>query len=154
MAADFKVDTTADGADKECLADCTLREAVTLAGSGDQVILPAGNYVLADGELVLNNDTIVGDNARTTFIDGADKSRVLRVIEVTSRVSGVTVRNGNGVGLDPDGLGGGIYVHSGVLGPGVRGEPGQIANPSSTALLPPGEKGARKAVILKRQTAP
>ena len=115
VAADFKVDTTADGDDKECLADCTLREAVTLAGSSDQVILPAGNYVLADGELVLNNDTIVGENARTTFIDGADKSRVLRVIEVTSRVSGVTIRNGNGVGLDPDGLGGGIYIHSGTL---------------------------------------
>ncbi len=115
VAADFKVDTTADGDDKECLADCTLREAVSLAGSSDQVILPSGNYVLADGELVLNNDTIVGEDARTTFIDGADKSRVLRVIEVTSRVSGVTIRNGNGVGLDPDGLGGGIYIHSGTL---------------------------------------
>jgi CSLREA domain-containing protein len=115
VAAEFKVDTTADGDDKECLLDCTLREAVVLAGSADQILLPAGNYVLADGELSLNNDTIIGEDARTTFIDGADKSRVLRVIEVQSRVSNVTIRNGNGVGLDPDGLGGGIFIHSGSL---------------------------------------
>ena len=28
MAADFRVTTTADGDDKECVIDCTLREAV------------------------------------------------------------------------------------------------------------------------------
>ena len=115
VAADFRVTTTADGDDKECVIDCTLREAVVLAGPPpDRVLLPAGNYVLANGELSLNNDTIVGENARTTFIDGGDKSRVLRVIEVTSRVSNVTIRNGNGVGLD-SGRGGGIFVHSGSL---------------------------------------
>ncbi len=114
MATEFKVTTTADGDDKVCDAHCTLREAVARAGSTDQVILPAGNYVLATGELSLNNDTIVGENARTTFIDGGDKWRVLRVIEVTSRVSNVTIRNGNGVGLD-SGRGGGIFVHSGSL---------------------------------------
>jgi CSLREA domain-containing protein len=115
MAADYKVTTTADGDDKACDAHCTLREAVAFSGGPpDRVILPAGNYVLADGELVLNNDTIVGENARTTFIDGGGKWRVLRVIEVQSRVSNVTIRNGNGVGLDP-GPGGGIFIHSGSL---------------------------------------
>ena len=39
---------------------------------------------------------------------------MLRVIEVTSRVSNVTIRNGNGVGLD-SGRGGGIFIHSGAL---------------------------------------
>ena len=71
VAADFPVTTTADGDDKQCMPDCTLREAVVRAGSNDQVkLLPPGNYVLATGELTLNEDTIVGDNARTTFIDG------------------------------------------------------------------------------------
>jgi hypothetical protein len=79
------------------------------------VSLPPGDYVLTNGELVLNDDTIVGANARSTFIDGADRSRVLRVIETTSRVSGVTIRNGNGEGFDPDGRGGGIFVQSGTL---------------------------------------
>jgi hypothetical protein len=115
LAEDFDVSTTADGDDSECVLDCTLREAVSLARSGDQVNLRGGNYVLTQGELVLNNDTIVGENARTTFIDGGDKSRVLTVIEVTSRVSAVTIRNGNGLGFKPDGLGGGIFIHSGTL---------------------------------------
>ena len=115
MAADFNVTTTADGADGECTSDCTLREAVSLAGSADRVLMPPGNYILANGELWLNGDTIVGANARTTFIDGANKARVLRVIEVASRVSNVTIRNGNGVGVDPDGVGGGIFIHSGSL---------------------------------------
>ena len=114
VAAEFKVDTTADGDDKECLIDCTLREAVVLAGSADQILLPNGTYVLATGELSLNNDTIIGEDARKTVIDGGDKSRVLRVIEVQSRVSNVTIRNGNGVGLD-SGAGGGIFIHSGSL---------------------------------------
>jgi CSLREA domain-containing protein len=115
MAADFRVTTTLDDDDKECLQDCTLREAVVLAGSADRVLVPSGTYLLTAGELSLNNDTIIGEDARKTIIDGDRKSRVLRVIEVQSRVSGVTIRNGNGVGVDPDGIGGGIFVHSGSL---------------------------------------
>jgi CSLREA domain-containing protein len=114
MAADFRVTTTADGDDKECVLDCTLREAVILAGSGDQVLVPSGTYVLTGGELSLNTDTIVGEDARKTIIDGDNKSRVLRVIEAVSRVSNVTIRNGNGVGLT-SGAGGGIFVDSGTL---------------------------------------
>ena len=83
MAADFNVTTTADGDDKECAIDCTLREAVVLAGSADRVLVPSGTYVLTGGELSLNNDTIIGEDARKTVIDGDDKSRVLRVIEVS-----------------------------------------------------------------------
>ena len=60
VAADFNVSTTADGDDKECAIDCTLREAVVLAGSADRVIVPSGTYVLTGGELSLNNDTIIG----------------------------------------------------------------------------------------------
>ena len=114
VAEDLKVTTTADGDDKLCNSHCTLREAVAAGGSGDQVLLPSGNYVLANGELSLNNDTIVGEDSRRTFIDGGDKSRVLRVIETLSRASNVTITNGNGAGLD-SGSGGGIFIHSGSI---------------------------------------
>jgi hypothetical protein len=112
-AETFKVSTPADGDDKECIVDCTLREAVTLAGAGDQVDVPAGTYLLTGGELFLTTDTIVGDGARSTIIDGGDKSRVLWVTDGLTRVSGVTIRRGNGEGREPSGIGGGIFVESG-----------------------------------------
>ena len=42
VAADFTVTTTADGDDKECVQDCTLREAVSLAGNSDRTLVAAG----------------------------------------------------------------------------------------------------------------
>ena len=88
-----------------------------MGGSADTINLPAGNYVLTmSNELVLSADTIVGVGARTTFIDGGDKTRVLRVAgEGTSRVSGVTIRNGNGASTTSNGAGGGIFLQSSTL---------------------------------------
>ena len=117
-AAILNVNTTADHDDKFCTAaDCTLREAVQVGGSADTINLPAGNYVLTmSSELDLFADTIVGVGARTTFIDGGDKTRVLRIAgEGTSRVSGVTIRNGNGASTTSSGAGGGIFVQSSTL---------------------------------------
>ena len=111
----FKVSTSQDGDDKECVKTCTLREAVSLAGPDDQVDVPAGTYLLVDGELFLTSDTIVGAGARSTIIDGGAKSRVLWVTDGTTRVSGVTIWRGNGVGRAPSGVGGGIFVQSGLL---------------------------------------
>jgi hypothetical protein len=114
-AAPFNVTTTADGApDGECVIDCTLREAVTLAGNSDQVNVPAGNYVLTVGELFLTSDHIVGAGARTTFIDGGNASRVMFVSDGTTTISGVTIRRGNGVANFANGFGGGIFVQSGT----------------------------------------
>jgi CSLREA domain-containing protein len=110
MAADFTVTTTADGADKECEDDCTLREAVALAGSNDRVIVPAGDYLLTKGELVLVSDELVGAGARTTSIDGGNASRVLRVCGSGSQVSGVTITGGNGKSDVSSGIGGGVFV--------------------------------------------
>ena len=117
-AAILNVNTTADHDDKSCTAaDCTLREAVQEGTSADTINVPAGNYVLTtSNELVLSADTIVGAGARTTFIDGGDKTRVLRIAgEGTSRVSGVTIRNGNGASTTSNGAGGGIFVQSSTL---------------------------------------
>ena len=114
----LNVNTTADHDDKFCtVADCTLREAVQEGQSDDTINVPSGNYVLTmSTELVLSADTIVGAGARTTFIDGGDKTRVLRVAgEGTSRVSGVTIRNGNGASTTSNGSGGGIFQQSSTL---------------------------------------
>jgi CSLREA domain-containing protein len=122
VAADFTVNTTADPApDGSCgPPTCSLREAVTLAGGADRVILPAGTYVLGLGELVLIADTITGAGARSTIIDGNQASRVLRISApaagglATSTVTGVTIRGGNGVG-SASGIGGGVLVQSSPL---------------------------------------
>jgi CSLREA domain-containing protein len=138
----FKVTTTADVVDsKGCTVDhCTLREAVSRAGPNDRVDVPAGTYLLERGELFLTSDTIRGDGARSTVIDGGGKSRVLWVTDGTATVSGVTIRGGNGAGRQrsdrilleigllsirigggsfgsamAEDSGGGIFVESGVL---------------------------------------
>ncbi len=93
-AATFTVNTTADHVeDKFCDAppgDCTLRDAVSLAGTNDTINVPKGTYVLNGslGELSLVADHIVGvDGARDTFIQ-AEKSRVLLASSGASTVVG------------------------------------------------------------------
>ena len=78
----FTVDKTADEFDGECTADCTLREAVTLAGQSPgggtpSISVPAGVYRLTRGALQLRTVLILGSGtaggqgagARTTIID-------------------------------------------------------------------------------------
>ncbi len=116
VAATFTVNTTADHVeDKFCNAppagDCTLRDAVSLAGTNDTINVPAGTYTLLGslGELSLVADHIVGANARTTVIQ-AEKSRVLLALSGASTVAGVTIRNGNGDSTVSTGAGGGVFV--------------------------------------------
>ncbi len=67
-AATFNVNTTVDhDEDKSCVApsDCTLRDAVSLAGSADTINVPTGTYTLTQGELSLLSDHIAGSGARS-----------------------------------------------------------------------------------------
>ena len=49
-AATYTVDTTSEPlSDGECTVDCTLRDAVGLAGAPDIVDVPSGTYTLAAG---------------------------------------------------------------------------------------------------------
>src|SRR5262245_44189099 len=95
-AAPFHVDTTADPTpDGECVIDCTLREAVNLAQSGDTVNVPAGTYTLQQGALVVGSDTIVGAGARTTTIRATPQNRVISISgEARAAISGVTITGG------------------------------------------------------------
>ena len=112
-AGTVTVNTQADHNDKFCdLADCTLREAVELGTN--TINLPKGHYTLTLGELDLVNDEIDGAGARAAIIDGNNASRVLRVVDGTSTVKGVTVTGGNGVSATSSGSGGGILVQSGA----------------------------------------
>jgi hypothetical protein len=101
-----------------CPATCSLRAAVAAAGPTDSITLPAGTYVLSQGELSLAGDTINGAGARSTIIDGNNASRVMSTSNsdtTASSISGVTIRAGNGVGGQFPGEGGGIWV-TGTLG--------------------------------------
>ena len=117
----LNVDTTRDGpSDGECANDCTLREAVALAGggTGTPVLLPAGVYKLTQGPLIISgqNTTIYGagflgqqsSGARTTIIDGNNRSRVVQVPpERTAIFAGVTITGGRAA------TGAGAFVGSG-----------------------------------------
>jgi CSLREA domain-containing protein len=108
-AADFTVTATHDAGDGVCDATCTLRDAIAQTGASDRVILPAGEYQLAQGALELTGDTIVGAGARTTTIEGQD-DRVLYVTEDANQVSGVTITGGESFGAPFSAVGGGILV--------------------------------------------
>jgi CSLREA domain-containing protein len=114
----FVVNTTDDHVDQMCNADCTLRDATTLANGDDTIVLPAGIYNLDPVELDLTGATLSGAGARTTIIDGGNATRVL----VTSNdtfgspvISDVTIRRGNALGTMNTNIGGGIQVIGGTL---------------------------------------
>ena len=116
-AADITVNSPADGDDGDCIADCTLREAIGVATASDRVILPAGVYSVSLGDPILvEDDTIVGAGARSTIIDAAGTSRVLFVGDLTvAQISGVTVTGGDGTGNPGSSGGGGGITVEGTL---------------------------------------
>ncbi|MGH7893121.1 MAG: choice-of-anchor Q domain-containing protein [Candidatus Binatia bacterium] len=89
---------------------CSLRAAVQEANAlsgGDTITLPAGVYTLtvvgegedlaATGDLDIKEAVgITGAGAATTIVDGNDTDRVFHVAAPLT-LSGVTIRNGNGV---------------------------------------------------------
>jgi hypothetical protein len=98
-----------DEQDGECAMDCSLRDAVLIAGgSGDTVQVPAGTYSLSLGELTVGNVTIQGSGAGATVIQAGTNARAL-LITGSATINGVTVTGGN-----PNvNSGGGIEVGNG-----------------------------------------
>ena len=117
--ADLVVTKTGDTNDGACDADCSLREAIATAGSGDDVYVPCGTYTLTLGsELTVSRSlTLTGAGSGDTIIQatatsGDATSRVLN-IEIgggTVAIAGVTVRHGN-----VSGEGGGILTRSTLI---------------------------------------
>jgi len=119
------VTTTDDGTDLGCslrnailaadtdtaIADC----AAGSSSSTDTIEVPAGQYDLSVGQLVISSDmNIVGAGARSTDIRGfAIGQRVFEVSSGTVSIGGVTIEGGSetsGSLGDNPGVGGGIWV--------------------------------------------
>jgi hypothetical protein len=112
-AADYTVDATHDDGDGVCLDDeCTLRDALTQAGPNDRVLLPSDHtYLLDQGQLVLDGDTLVGGDARDTVIEVDSNARAVYIASGSNWITGVTITDGrSGTSQPLSGMGGGILV--------------------------------------------
>lgn len=115
----FDVDTFVDGDDGECVEDCTLREAVSLATpaaglpvpGGCTIRLPAGDYTLDSRLYPKRSLSIVGDGADVTTLSPSSPIGDFLVSYNTGLLepfrlflSGITVRH------DEGGIGGHPFV--------------------------------------------
>jgi CSLREA domain-containing protein len=111
-----KLDDTDDGV---CDADCSLREAIDTANSGDTVSFAAvvrGTSTLGLGDLVIDRAlTIVGPGQKDLTISGGDAQRIFTVTsngELTA--SGLTFAHGKGQYYAPLGVdAAGVVLNSG-----------------------------------------
>ena len=110
--------TKTGATDATCIAtDCSLREAIAVAISGDTIAIPAGTYTLTLGsQLTIDKSlTVGGAGSEGTVIQSATEPGVafhrVFVIEsgATVTISGLTIRHGRVTGF-----GGGIH-NSGTL---------------------------------------
>lgn len=120
LAATWLVTKTADTDDDVCDADCSLREAITVAASGDTIRFAVSlldqTITLTAGELVIDkNLEISGPGATRLAISGNNASRVFHITaNRTVSISGLTIRGGRVVVPRTDIGGGGIY-NDGIL---------------------------------------
>jgi CSLREA domain-containing protein len=115
-AADLTVTKTADTNDGVCDADCSLREAISVAANGDTITVPAGTYNLSLGELdVFVSVTINGTGAGSTIIKQTQPGqRVFETAAAAANISRVTIEGGQGgtSNVVPGHLhGGGLHNH-------------------------------------------
>ena len=112
---------TGDTSDGVCDADCSLREAIAAADSGDTIIIPVGIYTLTMGtELIIDKSlTLIGAGFSDTIIEAAALSPIpnpnepievadFRVFNILAghnvSISSLTIRHGK----TTSGNGGGI----------------------------------------------
>jgi CSLREA domain-containing protein len=139
-AQTFTVTTTTDDVGTCDPGDCSLREALAAANANpgtDDVSVPAGHYVLTNGELQTddfdNTVNVTGHSARDTIIDANGQSRVYFVNDGNVNLSHVTITGGVAAQDDPSdpGQGGGIFFngqhmnldHVAVVGNQALGDP-------------------------------
>lgn len=109
------VNSNADPGDGTCDAtECTLREAIAAASSGDTIDFSVTGTITVASELLIDKSlTLTGPGAANLALDGNNAVRVLRIegSGITVTVSGLTFTRGGGT-LP----GGGIYIRSTTAG--------------------------------------
>ncbi len=116
-AATIVVTKTTDTNDGTCDSDCSLREAINAAGSGDTIEIPNGTYTLnpIDKTIEISKDLkLVGVGDSPVVIQAAKRLldvpfRVITISSGSVEFSGITIRHGQ-----TNFKGGGIYVEQGV----------------------------------------
>jgi Domain of unknown function DUF11 len=168
-AATFTVDTTADTAAAECGivgAPCSLRGALVgateVAGAENTVIVPAGTYALALGELKINTFEggtvrIVGSGARKTVIDAGGASRVLGTNADSTVLEGLTLTGGAAtevLGEELAGDGGGLLLGTSAEDAVLRDVTisGNTAMLNGGGIAAPPEGATGKALTVERST--
>jgi len=118
-AATLTVTKTEDTNDGVCDADCSLREAVVAAASGDTVVFSSlfnspQTITLTLGQIAIDkNLTITGTGPNLVDISGNNASRHFFITGgVTVNISGLTFRDGDG---SVEGAGGAIWVTGSTL---------------------------------------
>jgi CSLREA domain-containing protein len=159
-AATFTVNTTADtSVTGGCSSDpaCSLRDAISRAGESpdpeDLVQVPAGNYTVSSGELVVFGSgtvTVRGAGARQTVVDAHQSSRVFNLEADRSVLEGMTVTGGNTnpmLGGEVPGDGGGVLAYEAeeavLQGVAVSGN---VASQNGAGVSAPPE-GVNKTVL-------
>ena len=117
----LQVTKTADTNDGSCTpVDCSLREALDAANSGDTIMIPAGTYTLGSPLVIVTDVTLQGVGAGDTIIQAAAAPGIagynVFVISVSTQVAlnDLTIRHGAAIG--GAGSGGAIFcTGSGTL---------------------------------------
>ncbi len=142
QAATFTVQSTADSGGTCPGADCTLREALSVASSGDIIdfnLTYPTTITLTSAALTVATDvTITGPGATNLTISGNNLLQVFIVNDgVTTGISGLTIANGQITGN----VGGGIYssgtltVSDSVISGNTADQGGGIYNHNGTLVV-------------------
>ncbi len=108
-AAGWIVNTLTDAANGSCASTCTLRDAISLAASGDTITFSVSGTITLTGTLIIStNVTINGPGASSLAIDGNNAVTVFTVNSgITASISGLTIQHGNsgfhGAGINNSG---------------------------------------------------
>ena len=120
--AQLVVDTTADTDDGECAVDCSLREAIDVATSGQTITFAAAldgqTITLGGSQLLIDKDLTIDTEGRAVTVDADGLSRVFQIgtedagRQVTLR--GLTITGGEAEEVTDDSgvfkVAGGIFV--------------------------------------------
>lgn len=128
FAATYTVTKIADTSDGTCDADCSLREAITVANGtvdNDVIVFSATVFstpqiiTLSGTDLIIMNNgtlTINGPGANLLTISGNNASRVItNNTGAVTNINNIRVTGGTGVSTVTTGRGGGVYNSGGTL---------------------------------------